>query len=707
MWIAACLGRSDLSAPDPTPWLADRHGAFLAQFGHQAGERVEYGYWALPPPERLVRATLALEDRRFRDHPGVDPLAVLRAAWGNLTGRPRSGASTIAMQVVRLQRPAPRGLWPKSIEAGAALLLTARHGRDAVLAQYLRLVPYGNGSHGIGHAARLYFDKPAGDLGWAEISLLSAIPQAPTLHNPWREAGLRRARARGLLALDRLAAEDAIPAEELSTARAQLAALRLPPAPRRPEDLGLVLRLQHMLAEEGAEGLDPAEPRLRASLDLGLQARLRRLVARHWPPLAEAGAEQVALMAVSRRDNRVRVAITSAGPGTPGGGFDYTAALRSPGSTLKPFLFGLALQRGQLTPTEIMADVPDGASGIGNADGQFLGPLLPRQALANSRNVPAVTLLRRVGLETTLDHFHTLGLTPERNTGAYYGLALAIGGLPTRLDRLMGAYAALADDGVMSGIIWYDGQPRPRPRRILAADAARQIGLFLSDPQARLPSFPRYGHTEFPFPVALKTGTSQGYRDGWMLAWSADWLVGGWVGRADAGPMQGLGGANGAGPLVQAAMLALHAATPDALLAGHLPAPQGSAPASLCAESGAPDEGQCRQVLVEWLAPGATPPVIRASAPAVAVPPGLAILSPENNSRIWRNPETPPALARLRLRASAPPGTPQLLWLVDGEPFATAAPGETVWWPLRPGRHRIELRLPFAEAGRSISISVE
>ncbi|WP_278247611.1 penicillin-binding transpeptidase domain-containing protein, partial [Teichococcus deserti] len=478
-------------------------------------------------------------------------------------------------------------------------------------------------------------------------------------------------------------------------------------APRRPEDLGLVLRLQRTLAEEGAEGLDPAEPRLRASIDLGLQARLRRLVATHWPPLAEAGAEQFALMAVSRADNRVRVAITSAGAGTPGGGFDYTAALRSPGSTLKPFLFGLALQRGQLTPTEIMADVPDGASGIGNADGQFLGPLLPRQALANSRNVPAVTLLRRVGLETALDHFHTLGLTTEKNTGAYYGLALAIGGLPTRMDRLMSAYAALADDGVMQGLRWYDGQPRPRPQRILAADAARQIGLFLSDPQARLPSFPRYGHTEFPFPVALKTGTSQGYRDGWMLAWSADWLVGGWVGRADAGPMQGLGGANGAGPLVQAAMLALHAATPDALVAGHLPAPKDSAPSSLCAESGAPDEGQCRQVLVEWLAPGATPPVIRASAPAAAVPSSLAILSPENNSRIWRNPETPPALARLRLRASAPPGTQQVLWLVDGEPFATAAPGETVWWPLRPGRHRIELRLPFAESGRSISVSVE
>ena len=157
--------------------------------------RTEYGYWITPPPPRVVAMTLALEDGRFWRHPGVDPLAVARAAWFRLRGG-RSGASTIAMQVARMQHPRPRTLWAKTIEAGTALALTARYGREAVLAQYLRLAPYGQGSHGIGHAAWWYFDKPAADLGWAEAALLAAVPQAPALAQPRHAAGLARAQAR-------------------------------------------------------------------------------------------------------------------------------------------------------------------------------------------------------------------------------------------------------------------------------------------------------------------------------------------------------------------------------------------------------------------------------------------------------------------------------------------------------------------------------
>ena len=179
-------------------------GGFMAQIA--APDDAGYGYWEIADvPPRVVAATLALEDRRFWWHPGVDPVAVARAVWQNLASGDRvSGASTIAMQVARMQDPAPRNYLNKAREAATALVLTLRYGRDAVLRQYLKLVPYGNGSHGIAHAARFYFDKPVADLSWAEIAFLAAIPQAPSRMNPLLLDGRADAIARGHRILDAL-----------------------------------------------------------------------------------------------------------------------------------------------------------------------------------------------------------------------------------------------------------------------------------------------------------------------------------------------------------------------------------------------------------------------------------------------------------------------------------------------------------------------
>src|SRR5262249_43345974 len=191
------------------------------------------------------RAAVALEDRRFFQHPGVDPLALGRAVWQNLPlSRHRVGASTIAMQIARMQHPAPRNVLSKAREAVVALALTFRHGRDKLLAHYLRLVPYGNGSPGIAHAARWDFDKPARDLSWAEIALLSAIPQSPTLMNPLRPDGLARAKRRGHRMLDELARQKVIDEAELALARKQLAELPLPVPSRRPDALHAVMRYE-------------------------------------------------------------------------------------------------------------------------------------------------------------------------------------------------------------------------------------------------------------------------------------------------------------------------------------------------------------------------------------------------------------------------------------------------------------------------------
>ena len=424
-----------------------------------------------------------------------------------------------------------------------------------------------------------------------------------------------------------------------------------------------------------------------------------------------AGAQQAAALVVQRGSNNVLAAVGSDGYGdSHGGAIDFTRAIRSPGSTLKPFLYAAALQRGLLHPGDMLLDGPGQSAGIGNADSRYLGPLPPRQALANSRNVPAVDVLRRLGLGAGFDLFRTLGLHALDAAPDSLGLSMAIGALPTSLDRLAGAYTALADDGVQRGLVWYRGQAEAPPRRVFSATAAREVGLFLSDPLARLPSFGRYGSTEYPFAAAVKTGTSQGYRDAWTVAWSPRFLVAAWVGRSDAGTMARLGGANSAADLVRAILLTLHHQVPGDLTDASLAVPDGYVPAPVCAGPAETRGDSCGRTLLEWLpptppapAPGRTPDVPAAD-PAVR----LSVVTPEAGSRIWHNPESPPAVDRLVLRAKATPHVPQVVWYVDGEPFALSDPDAPVAWPLRSGEHRFQIGLPLRpERSRSVKLVVE
>jgi penicillin-binding protein 1C len=700
-YLGSVASRAHLDDPAPTPIVYDRDGTFLAQLGNVNDGRTEYGFWrADAPPERVVMATLALEDRRFWSHPGVDPAALLRAVWQRLGGAGhRSGASTIAMQVARMQHPAPRTLWAKAVEAGTALALTARYGRAAVLAQYFRLAPYGNGSHGIGHAARWYFGKPAGDLGWAEVALLAAVPQAPATHNPRHPTGLQRARARAGFLLDALARAGTLSGAEHDSARAQLAVLRPGPAPRRPgEAMHAILRLRSLALSVP----DPTDARIIASLDLGLQRRVAALLRRDVAAWRGRGAQQAAAMVIRRDTQEVLAAVGSTGWADPRGGrIDFTHALRSPGSTLKPFIYADALRRGMLRPAELLDDSASVIATIGNADGAYLGRLPARQALANSRNVPAAELLRRIGLGRAFDLFTDLGLHDRDGAAVEYGLSMAIGGLPTRMDLLAHAYAALADDGVMRDLVWYRGQPETPPARLFSKDAARQVALYLSDPLARLPSFSRYGSTEYPFTVAVKTGTSQGYRDAWTVAWSEKFLVLAWVGRADGRPMANLGGSGSAALIVREILLGLHAIGPGQLAETGFVAPEGSAPLPVCA---GPDAGPCNHTLLEYLParPAAAP--LPPAAPAIQ----LSIAAPAANSHIWRNPESPPIANRLILTAKTEPHVRQVVWYVDDAPFALGDPDEHVAWPMTPGEHRFQIGLPLRpERSRPVRVVVE
>ena len=751
--LLVAVWRARLTSPLPTLLLRDRHGRFLGEVSEHGSEG-EFGYWPVEEvPPRVAAATLLIEDRRFRSHPGVDPLALGRAAFQNLqSGRRLSGASTLAMQVARMQHPGPRGYARKSLEAVSAVFMTLFHGREAVLRQYLRLVPYGNRIHGIAYAARRYLDKPVADLSWAEIAFLCAIPQAPARMNPFTPSGHERAVRRGERILDLLREAKALSAEEHALARGQILALRIPPAGERPRAaLHFVL-----LFEEWLKGADKrqrlgATPLLETSLDLELQQEAQDLALRSVRGFEAQGAGNAALLLADRETNEVLawVGSTDYFDADHAGAIDYARVSRSPGSALKPFLFALALERRAITPATILDDLERGPGGITNADDFYLGPLLPRAALANSRNVPAAELVEQIGLDESYAFLRDLGLHEGRIPARRLGLGLAIGGLNVTLERLVRAYSALAGEGRWGELVVVKGE-RPARRRRLSEDTARQVALFLSDPQARLPTFARMGSLEYPFPVAVKTGTSSRFRDAWAVAFTNRYLAGAWVGDPDFRPMNRISGSQAAAALVQRLLLRLHDDERQGLHDLSFPAPRSHRPHRLCALTGHLATDACDRVSVEWLRAGDVPqeacrahlrllvdgrdgrPASRetprvfveprtfvdlparyaawAAAAGLPRPPApeapvlsfasyapaarVRLISPTDGLRLLRDPETPLDQATLSLAAVVDPPGADVVFYVDGVPVEVAAYPYRARWPLRPGEHVFEARVP-------------
>jgi penicillin-binding protein 1C len=768
-WVGTIWDRARLIAPSPTLYLQDRHGRFLGETG--ADQDDAYGYWpleALPP--RVVAATLAVEDRRFNRHPGVDFLAIIRAIKQNIHARKRiSGASTLAMQVARIQMPGRRGYFQKATEALTALFLTRRYGREPVLRHYLQIVPYGNRIHGIAYAARRYFDKPVEDLSWAEIAFLAAIPQAPARMNPFYVEGHQAAVQRGKRILDLLLAEHHLSTDEYALACDQLQSIKISSWGERPRNaLHAILHLGNLLNAVQNRKLLNRRFIVKTTLDLDLQEEISWMTFKALETWRPEGAGNGAVIVLDRDTNEILAWVGSSDyfDANNAGAIDYTSVPRSPGSTLKPFIYALALDRGTITSATIVDDLQRGAGGITNADDLFLGPLLPRMALANSRNVPAANLLNQLGVETGYDFLRDLGLHSGAQPAGRYGLGLAIGGMPVTLEQLVRAYTVFSQEGRIGDLIWYEGQPHAESRQLLSEDTVRIIALYLSDPLARLPSFARMGAMEYPFPVAVKTGTSSRFRDAWTVAFTTRYVIGVWCGDPDFRPMNHLTGYRSAAELAQRVLLSLHRDQSQGLMDLRFPPPRCYQPVRLCALSGLLATPACDRVVEEWFRPGSgpveycrahvplaidrrdglpatplTPSEFVEVRPFVDLPPHYAewaaasglprlpqprermpmpeaeasaqtirvtITAPENGLRLMRDPETPANNATLALKAQVSAQVPQVVWYVDRQPFQLVDYPYSARWIAQPGEHIIQVRVPNSIAvSSSIRVVVQ
>jgi penicillin-binding protein 1C len=549
--------------------VTDRHGVPLYEALSGDGTRaVALSADALP--ETLVHATLAAEDRRFWRHPGVDPIAIARALRANiLQGRTAQGASTISQQVAKLlltrQHPERRRGWRTKVqEAVIALRLEHRFTKRELLAMYLNLAAYGNQFVGAERASRAYFGVPSSMLTPAQAAFLAGLPQRPSGFNPYRNPAAAVARQQVVLSrMERAGWLTTELAREARDERIRFA--RNANAFRAPHFVEMALSSVHRSV--GSSNSSGPSGRLVTTLDAGLQSDVTGIIASHRALLRRHGAGNVAVVVL---DNRTGEWLAWEGSGDyfdaeRGGAINGPLSPRQPGSALKPFTYALAFEQGR-GPSTVLSDIPSSfptaEPGVvyspRNYDNQYRGPLLARRALAGSENVPAVVLAAEMGVPDVLRFLQRAGFTTFDRNASHYGLGVTLGNAEVRLDQMVAAFAAFARGGEWIQPSWLapDVRAPQERRRLVTPRTAFWITDILSDPEAREFAFGRGGSLDFPFPVAVKTGTSQAYHDNWTVGYSRHVTVGVWVGNFDRTPLRNSSGVTGAGPIFQAVMLA-------------------------------------------------------------------------------------------------------------------------------------------------------
>jgi len=735
LWIR--LGPIPPITPDTTPTIVDRNGIVLYEPLSAGGTRNE---WLDDVPAPIANATIAAEDRRFEQHFGIDPIAIARAVVHDVIRlRAAEGGSTISQQVAKilLGNP-PRTIGAKVREAVIALRIEHRYTKRQILALYVNLAPYGEQTIGIARASRRYFGCAPEELTIAQSAWLASLPQRPSTP--------RRALARQRIVLNRMHALHLIDAAAYREARA--------------ERLSLGRGVQPMLAPHFVERvralLGANSPRrVETTLDANLQASVRGIITAERANLLRHGAHSVAVAVL---DNRTGEWLAWEGSGDYfgsdfGGAIDGVTTLRQPGSTLKPFTYALAFERG-FTPATVLADVPSqfptAEEGVAytprNYDGGYRGPLRARLALAGSENVPAVALLSKIGSPSLLRLLRGAGFHDLTRTADYYGLGLTLGDAEVTLEQLVTAYAAFARGGISVSpsmiraaaplrtdksvcatcggakenggagvrsssagrcgtdtLVCAPAESAAPATRVVSNRTAFWITDILSDPIAREFAFGRGGNLEFPFPVAVKTGTSQAYHDNWTIGYTRAVTVGVWVGNFDRSPLRNSSGVTGAGPIFHSVMLAAMRRMNGNDETPIVDRPDDLEQQPICALSGLRPSTSCPSIESEWLprdgavefcawhhANGVTWPAEyrewasaherrTASAPRAtsARDTRFRITSPPNDATYLVDPTLHREFQSLHLRA-----THDAKWFIDGKP----APRE---WPLRAGQHTI------------------
>ncbi|SFR36506.1 penicillin-binding protein 1C [Yoonia tamlensis] len=596
--------------------VRDRNGDLLRVYTNAQGR------WRLPVTlaevdPTYLRMLIRFEDKRFYDHNGVDFIAALRAIGQAVRhGQVVSGGSTLTMQVARLLEDGSTGRWRGKLrQVRLAWALERQFSKDEILALYLNHAPFGGNIEGVRAASYAYFDRPPRRLTAAQSALLVAIPQAPEARRPDRAAGSATVARDAVLA--RLLRDG------LFDQATYASAVRLPVPPTRH-----LLPANAPQVSDRAVAATPLQSQHDLTLDRRLQIALEALAAD-----AIRGRDdgvQIAMMVADHRNGHILASVGSAAFSADlrGGYMDLTQAIRSPGSTLKPLIYGLGFDQGLIHPETMIADRPTNFDGYQpqNFDGLFRGELRVRTALQHSLNIPAVAVTQSLGPHHLIAGLRRAGTAPQVPGGAP-GLAVALGGVGLTLQDLVALYAAIGNHGVAVDLRWHDATSTGfAPHVVMNRAAAWQVGHILEEA-------PRPRGVQATG-IAFKTGTSYGHRDAWAIGFDGQYVVGVWMGRPDGTPVPGAFGGDLAAPVMFDAFGRI----------APTPVPLGAPPHETLLLSTAQ--------LPQHLQFFGTRNTARSHAPQIAFPPNGAVLDGSFST------------------VKVQDGRAPFIWLVNGEPVA-------------------------------------
>lgn len=769
----------------PSTRIYDRHGTLLYQIADPT-----MGVNEVVPldelPDCLIDATLATEDANFYSHPGVDIQGVVRSLWINFKGgEVVAGGSTITQQVARNllldpEQRAERSLRRKLREGALALELTHKYSRNEILALYLNQTYYGNLAYGVEAAARAYFGKGASELTLAECAMIAGLPQAPAAYDPLSNPEAARERQR--VVLDLMVKHGYISTEAADQAHSeqlQYAADSFPiEAPH------FVTAIWTQLQRDYADELYAGGLEVVTTLDLDWQETAQEVTRFHldWlndPPEGEPShnAHNAALVAMDPHNGQILAMLGSPDyfDDTIDGAVNAALAPRQPGSALKPFTYAAAFdptQEDPWTPATMILDVGTpfvtrrlesySPANFGLVEH---GPVLIREALASSYNIPAVVALDHIGLDALVRLTTRLGITTLTDTSRF-DLSLTLGGGEVRLAELTGAYGALANGGyriepvyILSvrdadGNVLYEWTEPEQTQPMIDPRVAFLITDILSDNEARIPSFGPGNALNIGRPAAAKTGTTTDFRDNWTVGYTPNLVVGVWVGNADNSPMVEVSGISGAGPIWHDFMRRVLVGEPELDFA----VPEGVVRAEVCAISGLLPTEYCPKVRWDWFIEGTIPTekdtfyqpftidrrtglLADETTPAeyheervyLILPPeaqdwanrqGIPqppigaqiiggeevparLLSPDPYTVFRMTPLLPADAQRIRLTIAVPTHTESVSYWLDGDLLTTVqdAPFDH-WWELLPGDHELYATVALDDGSTMTTASI-
>ena len=662
-------------------WLLDRNGVELQRLRvDMSVRRFEWVRLDRVSPA-LKDALLASEDQRFYEHDGVDWKAALNAAAGNLGAQSARGASTISMQLAGMLDPdLQRGDGAKSRtfaqkvrQAGAALQMERRWKKAEILEAYLNLVTFRGELQGVSAMTHGLFGKAPHGLDRREAAIAAALLRGPN-------ADAARVAERACWLLQRESGgKPAMAAASLPAACAGLRSEVRQVFARGYEAFPRTDGAPHAARRVFAQVKPKGGERISSTLEIGIQKAARTALRVRLGELSGRNVEDGAVLVIDNASGDILAYVGSSGDLSRAAQVDGAQALRQAGSTLKPFLYELAIEERRLTAASVLDDSPlqirtdSGLYVPRNYVTTYRGPVSVRASLAGSLNVPAVRALLLVGPDRLVERLRDLGLDSVSESGDYYGPSLALGSADVSLLALTNAYRSLANGGTWTPALLTPVRQRFAGRRVMQAAASHVVTDILADRAARAATFGLASALETPFWTAVKTGTSKDMRDNWAVGFSSRYTVGVWVGNAGGSPMHDVSGVSGAAPIWRDVMLSLHRHA------------RGVAPS-------APPDSEMREIRfepaiepprTEWFVAGTAQSVVRLAASHAAA----RITSPPNGAIIALDPDVPPRNQRVQLIAA---GADKAFWELDGKALASAE-AASGWFPW-PGRHTLTLR---------------